>query len=355
MRVGIFNTAFVGDVALMGRLIDALSASGHEVVLFSNAAGCSLFQFDHRIGKRVVVRKQRGIGKVKSILAIARTIDAEKIDTLLLAHKSITSAIIAIAARVKNIVTFTNASLLHKVFRGVETLPSMHESERYLQLAKGLVPEATISSSRLEIFGDVNLCQFTIANPDFIQTCSGLYFVCAPGSVWRTKRYPAELLAELLCRLLVSLPRLTCVLSGGPSDAETMDETLMAIERRHPELIKGSRIVDARACLPLPELVELVRGAKFVLTPDSAPLHIASATRTKAFAFFGPTPFDTGFGPAEKISEIISFNNIKGTHLPCQPCSKHGHDICPLGHHKCLSDLPPDAIAARMLLSIPSD
>ena len=61
MKIGLFNTAFVGDVALMGRLVDALSLAGHEIVLFSNSAGCSLFQFDSRIKKTVVVKKQGGI------------------------------------------------------------------------------------------------------------------------------------------------------------------------------------------------------------------------------------------------------------------------------------------------------
>jgi heptosyltransferase-2 len=221
-------------------------------------------------------------------------------------------------------------------------------------LAQGLVPSEKMLSSRLQIFGDVHLSQFQLRNPGFLEECSGKFFICSPGSVWRTKRYPSELLAELLCRILTSMPHFTCVLSGGPSDAESMNETLMAIDRRYPEFVQSGRIVDARSCLPLPELVELTRLANFVLTPDSAPLHIASATGTKTFVFFGPTPSDTGFGPLEKSAEIINHHGIKGMPLPCQPCSKHGHDRCPLGHHKCLADLPPDAIAARMLFSVQS-
>ncbi|MEY2987211.1 MAG: hypothetical protein RJB13_732, partial [Pseudomonadota bacterium] len=31
MKVGVFNTAFVGDVALMGQLIDCLHSAGHEI------------------------------------------------------------------------------------------------------------------------------------------------------------------------------------------------------------------------------------------------------------------------------------------------------------------------------------
>ena len=30
--------------------------------------------------------------------------------------------------------------------------------------------------------------------------------------------------------------------------------------------------------------------------------------------------------------------------LPCRPCSAMGGPTCPLGHHRCLTDLEPDVV-----------
>jgi heptosyltransferase-2 len=32
--------------------------------------------------------------------------------------------------------------------------------------------------------------------------------------------------------------------------------------------------------------------------------------------------------------------------LPCAPCSNHGGDYCPEGHHRCLGDLTPQLVLA---------
>lgn len=352
MKIGLFNTAFVGDIALMGRLVDALSLAGHEIVLFSNSAGCSLFQFDTRVRKTVVVKKQGGFGKIKTIFAIAQKVRDEELDALLMAHKSFSSGCIAVLSSVQKTIVFSGASSSQIFFSKTVHASGIHESARYLALADGLVSEEIMRASQLKLFGNVGLNSFLTAFPGFVDARSGAFFLCSPGSAWNTKRYPARLHADLLRRLLENVPHLRCVLSGGPSDGVIVGEVLAQLRRVAPEFFDQSRIVDASACLPLAELIELTRRASFVLTPDSAPLHIASATGTKTFAFFGPTSSETGFGPLFKDSVIIDHKNIRGVTLPCQPCSTHGHRSCPLGHHKCLSDLPADAVVARMLESL---
>lgn len=352
MKVGLFNTAFVGDVALMGRLIDALYQAGHEIILFSNSAGCSLYEFDNRVSKRVVVRKKRGVSKIRAIVQISMCIRSEQLDTLLLAHRSMTSGLIALLSGVQRIVTFSDSSVIHRLFHQVSVHKGRHESDVYLELAEEIASEQILQSSKFNLFGDEKLSRFCTLFPDFLAEQEQSFFICAPGSVWSTKRYPAQLLAHVICLLLKEMPTMRCVLSGGPADTQVMDEVLETIKSFCPEFLVTKRVFDARGCLPLPELIELMRRAAFVLTPDSAPLHIASATQTKTFAFFGPTPSDTGFGPLDKDAHIISHLTIKGQLLECQPCSRHGHDVCPLKHHRCLADLSPDAVAGHMLNSM---
>lgn len=349
MKVGIFNTAFVGDLALLGKLVDALSASGNEVVLFSNAAGCALYQFDSRLVRRVVVRKGRGIRKAKAIPDIAGQIHQENLDILLVAHESFTSHLIACLSRVPRIRAFQGP--LARLFRFEEArLPSdCHTSEKYLCLAKELVTDNVINASRLSLSGDVSLSRFRSKFSDLLKPPLRPFFICSPGSVWQTKKYPPELLSQLLKRLLMALPEHRCVLSGGPSDFEAIDRVLDGFIEQGQQGQERDRVLDARDCLPLPELVELTRRADFVITPDSAPLHIASATGTRVFAFFGPTSARTGFGPLNRNGYVVDHSALYGERLDCQPCSKHGGEVCPLGHHKCLTGLDPDAVASRVL------
>lgn len=351
MRIGVLNTAFVGDLALMARLVDALYRDQHEVILFSNGAGCSLYSADERLSKRVVVKKAHGLKKMQAVLEIARQIRDENLDILLVAHKSLTSGLIGLLSGAPRRITFSDSSLSWAM-QSPSPRPGMtHESERYLSLAQGCVSEAAFKAARLEIRGDRSLPRFLQANPGFFTAGSGPFFVCSPGSVWETKKYPAHLLAGALARILSERMDLRCVLSGGPADAETIQDVINWIRESSQFSNVSSRLIDARACLPLPELIELTRRALFVVTPDSAPLHIASATGTQTFAFFGPTSSTTGFGPLAPRSYVLDYNNLRGQPLDCQPCSKHGHKVCPQGHHRCLADLPPDAVAVRVLES----
>jgi heptosyltransferase-2 len=354
LKIGVFNTAFVGDLVLMGRLIDALHRAGHEIILFSNNAGCSLYENDSRISQRISVSKKRGIQKIFSVYEIASQIKSKRLDVLFLAHRSLTSRLIAHLSRPPRIISFTDSlsqfpSSFFERFLKEKAQTSLHESDRYLELARGFVDESVIADARLTLQGDSSLKKFLTAFPVFFDDPSEPFFICSPGSVWETKKYPPTLLAHVVGKILLAHPRIRCVLSGGPSDAAAIDSLVAEFNSRLGYGEAASRLIDARQCLPLPELIELTRRARFILTPDSAPLHIGSATGTPTFAFFGPTPFDTGFGPQAKHSQILSHETVMGHRLNCQPCSRHGQTSCPLGHHRCLSNLQPDVVADRVL------
>ncbi|MEY2988938.1 MAG: hypothetical protein RJB13_2459, partial [Pseudomonadota bacterium] len=233
-------------------------------------------------------------------------------------------------------------------FEKVERLADCHESRRYLELCRDLVDKETFGAAQLDLKGDASLATFCRAFPKFAQE-QVEFFICSPGSVWETKRYPPKLLARVIDRLLTARPNLNCVVSGGAQDRKVIDELFQFLKKSCPQHIESGRIRDAQSCLPLAELIELTKRASFVLTPDSAPLHIASAAGTRTFALFGPTSAKTGFGPLASGSRVVDYPLIVGSHLECQPCSKHGHQVCPKRHHRCLADLPPDLVADYLL------
>jgi heptosyltransferase II len=87
----------------------------------------------------------------------------------------------------------------------------------------------------------------------------------------------------------------------------------------------------------------LLQRAAALVTNDSAPLHLATAVGTPVIALFGPTVPEFGFGPRRPGDLTLGRGE-----LPCRPCSRHGPQVCPLKHHRCMRDLSVDAVIAAM-------
>jgi heptosyltransferase-2 len=102
-------------------------------------------------------------------------------------------------------------------------------------------------------------------------------------------------------------------------------------------------VVDATGRLSLLASAELLGRCAILVTNDSAPEHLASAMDTPTVALFGPTVPDFGFGPLASRAAVLGLET-----LPCRPCDRHGPQRCPLGHHRCMRDLPPELVAERV-------
>src|SRR5205823_7832037 len=75
------------------------------------------------------------------------------------------------------------------------------------------------------------------------------------------------------------------VLTGGSSPLEQTQIAAIKLQVRH-------RVVDLSGKTDLLTLAALIAKARLLVTVDSAPLHLASASRTPQVILFGPTnPF----------------------------------------------------------------
>lgn len=107
------------------------------------------------------------------------------------------------------------------------------------------------------------------------------YFVLSPGGGWRSKCWPPERYGELY-RQLVVLPALASfrgVVNARPG------------ERDLAETVQRVAGADGPIWFPLelPELVALIAGAKFLVSGDSGPLHLAVALGVPVVGLYGPT------------------------------------------------------------------
>src|SRR5262249_39514679 len=84
------------------------------------------------------------------------------------------------------------------------------------------------------------------------------------------------------------------------------------------------------------DLVALLARARALVVNDSGPGHVASAVGTPVVSIFGPTVPAFGYTPFGGRNVIVEHDG-----LTCRPCDKHGPQVCPLGHHRCMKEIPP--------------
>lgn len=168
---------------------------------------------------------------------------------------------------------------------------------------------------------------------DALQGVDGPAVAIAPGARWATKRWPAERFAAVADALHAGGARI--VLCGGPGDRDAFAAFRAATR---------AKVAADLSFLPLDALAASIARVQLLIACDSGPVHLATAVGTPVLALFGPTSV-TRWGPPPP-GRALSLG------LPCSPCSNHGGDYCPEGHHRCLADLAPEAVlaAAREML-----
>ena len=125
------------------------------------------------------------------------------------------------------------------------------------------------------------------------------YIVMTPSAGKAANRWPAERFGQLAARL--ELPTL---LIGGKSDQSVTDEVV-----QHSE----GKAISLAGKTTLKELIAIIDKAKYFITNDTGPMHIAAALEVPVFAIFGPAnPIRTG--PYGKNHTVIR------EELPCSPC-----------------------------------
>ncbi len=107
------------------------------------------------------------------------------------------------------------------------------------------------------------------------------FFVVSPGGGWRSKCWPPERYGEL-CRELAQHRGWRAVVNFGPGE-EALAEAVC-----NP----AAPAAPVRFETDVPELMALLRRAKFVVGGDTGPLHLASALGTPVLGLYGPTDPD---------------------------------------------------------------
>ena len=150
----------------------------------------------------------------------------------------------------------------------------------------------------------------------------------APGASRATKLWPAERFAEVADALAAD--GASVILAGGPADTKALERFRTALRAPIAGDLTG---------LPVEGLAAGLASVDLLVACDSGPVHLAGAVRTPALAIFGPTSPER-WGPPPP-GRAVRFP------IDCAPCSNHGGDRCPEGHHRCMTELTAAAVTAE--------
>ncbi len=334
-RIGIWQTAFLGDAVLTLPLIQAVAARfpGAELHLFVRAGVEGLFRAQRELAS---VRPFAKRGAQKSILAaprLGRQLAREGFDLWISPHTSLRSALVAksVGAGVRigySWPWYNRLAYTHLVDRRFDEL---EEIERLMQLALPLGIDPTAPKPRLDLPPEALARAGAILSglpkgPKLGGPILGIH----PGSTWPTKCWPEEHFAQVARRALQA--GAVVLLFAGPGEEALAGRIAAAADNG------SGRLLNLAGQLDLPELGACLGRLDACLTNDSGPMHLAWVQDTPLAALFGPTTRHLGFFPRGENSRVLE------TALDCRPCGLHGHKVCPLKHHQCLRDISPDRV-----------
>jgi heptosyltransferase I len=187
------------------------------------------------------------------------------------------SALMPFAARVPRRIGFRESyareSLASKLYTETHNPVGAHKVEHNLTIARAAGAAKDPRRFPLAIFDeDREAASAAITNQNLRD-----YFVLNPGGGWKSKCWPAERYGELSA-LLAHKSGWRGLVTYGPGENDLAQQVLASA--------RGSAVAIPLALGPL---MAVLNRAKFVVSADTGPLHVAWALGTPCIGLFGPT------------------------------------------------------------------
>lgn len=327
-RVCLLQTAFLGDSVLTLPLLEKIKTllPDSEVTVVTRPETAQLFSSSGLAAEILTDNKKTAGSFFGEFFRLLSELKKRRFDIMIVPHRSFRSALLAALAGAPMRIGFDSGAGSFLFTHKVPFSWLIHDLERNLALTlplEGAVPLAAAASfpalrekaGALEAMGvDGNI--FIGANP---------------GSVWPTKRWPADYWARLVTELAKAYGT-KVLLVGGRNEIEWN----AGIERA---AAPGS-VLNLTGKTGMEDLMALIKNLKLFITNDSGPMHIAVAFGVPVAAIFGPTTRELGFFPYGRNNMVLEED------LACRPCALHGSKRCPRGHFLCMRLITPDKVRA---------
>lgn len=163
----------------------------------------------------------------------------------------------------------------------------------------------------------------------------------APFAAHKTKIWPLENYQSLMSHLLHRIDAHFFLLGHGDNEIKFFRQLKAAFPERCT-IVAGE--------IPLSEELTLILKLDFLVTVDSANMHLATLCGTPVVSIWGGTDPAVGFAPYGSPRENII--SIGRDELPCRPCSVYGKATCFRGDFACLTRITPEMVSARIFETV---
>ncbi len=326
-RVLVLRLSSVGDVVLSEPVVAALrdAAPGAEIGFATKARYADLLNSHPAVTRLHVLRESPG-----AMAALIREVRACRYSAVVDLHANVRTARLARAAGAPVTTRYVKRSrrdaltvrLLHRSFRASRLLV-----QRYLDALGPLGVDTGYRRPRLFLSSADEAAAGLLLERAGLASSS--FAAVAPGSVWPTKRWPAERFSEVV-RGLDAEHGLRSVLVGSAAERELCGRVARSV---------GASAVNLAGETTLGGLAAVVARARLFVGNDSGPMHMAMALGVPTVAVFGPTD------PGQFCWDGHAFVYED---LPCSACSFYGGRRCRLGHWDCMRLIASD----RVLLAV---
>lgn len=329
-KILIVQTAFIGDVILATPLAQAAHEifAPCEIDFMAIPAAANLLEKNRSINRVLIFDKRGQQRGLSALWRFAKAVRAEKYDLTIVPHRSLRSALLVWLARIPQRIGFDRSAGAFLFTQRVR-YQKKHEVERNLDLLRpfGEIPEKLKPRVDWDEADAARVTEFT-KNAD----AKRIWCALAPGSVWATKRWPADRFAKLANALTSELHAIVFLI-GGQSDAGLCREIQQST---------SENCFNLAGMLSLRQSAVLLDRCAVLISNDSAPTHLGVATNCRVLTIFGPTVPRFGFAPYGEGHGVIEHE------LPCRPCSAHGSKECPIGTHACMLEIAVEEVFTRV-------
>lgn len=336
MKVLVIRNSALGDVVLTLPILRKvlMEYPSLELVMVTRKEFAPLFEDIPRLS--IIPADFNGKHKgTLGIYQLYKDIQADHhIDAVADLHQVIRSGLLKsmFAAKGVKIATINKGRKEKKdLINGKLKQPVMHTAKRYADVFKQLgLPVQDLYGGHPPIYAD----EILTANLGLHE--SGIKHIgIAPISKHALKNWPIAYMKELM-KLIESNNKVRYYLFGGKSDVELIKELL----KEFPDHI------NLAGKHTLKQELAIMAKLHFMVSMDSANMHLANEAGCKVISIWGATDPAAGFSAFQQPTSHSIF--IPNTELSCRPCSIFGKGECQRKDLACLNQLQPQLVLDRL-------
>lgn len=322
-KILVLHTSFLGDSVLALPFLQELRKLHPSAVIdvVATPQTATVFRHSAAVDTVLVLDKRGAHRSLRATIAFAKETGQNGYTRLYSLHRSFRTALFVLYSGIAETYGFSNSSLPFVYRHVIQYRRDYHDVRRNLTMLAKDEPEDWKILPAIKTVSSPRIAEIETLGKEY----RGIVGI-APGSVWETKRYPAEHFAAIT-KLFLSEGYMVLLLG---SEAE---KPLAA------KFAPAKGLINLCGELNIIETTNLLRSCSLLITNDSALTHFGTAAGCPVLTIYCSTVPSFGFYPYGKNGAFAEVRE-----LSCKPCGIHGYRKCPLGHFRCGTELLPDTV-----------